>query len=139
MQLPDEVITYNYQNLLAPTSEDWTPAAELRQQHFLAQAKLRDLIPRVMQMRSQVATERELKLVPVEMKPVDPGFIDLPQQLLDQQRRQNDASTLGNSLRIAERIRAEVDRFVILGIGGSYMGARALFDALRSTYHNDLP
>jgi glucose-6-phosphate isomerase len=28
---------------------------------------------------------------------------------------------------------------VILGIGGSYLGARALFEALRSSYHNDLP
>src|SRR5438552_2315044 len=31
------------------------------------------------------------------------------------------------------------DRVVFLGIGGSYLGARALFDALRSTYHNELP
>src|SRR5438309_7318599 len=107
MQLPDEAIAYNYQNLLASPLEEWTPAAELRQQHFLSQAKLRELIPRVMQVRSQVATDREVKMVPVEMKPVDPGFIDLPQQLLDQQRRQTDASTLGNILRIAERIRAE--------------------------------
>ena len=68
MQLPDEAITYNYQNLLAPTQEDWTPAAELRQQHFLSQSKLRDLIPRVLQVRSQIATERELKQVPPEMK-----------------------------------------------------------------------
>ena len=32
-----------------------------------------------------------------------------------------------------------MDRVVILGIGGSYLGARALFEALRSTYHNELP
>src|SRR5438552_7737435 len=31
------------------------------------------------------------------------------------------------------------DRVVFLGIGGSYLGARALFDALRSAYHNELP
>src|SRR5262249_14397351 len=28
---------------------------------------------------------------------------------------------------------------VVLGIGGSYLGARALFEALRSAYHNELP
>src|SRR5438552_16564961 len=31
------------------------------------------------------------------------------------------------------------DRVVFLGIGGSYLGARALFEALRSSYHNELP
>src|SRR4051812_46149811 len=125
MQLPDEAIAYHYQNLLAPLLEEWTPAAELRQQHFLSQAKLRDLIPRVLQVRSQIAAERDLHQVPADMVPLDAGFIDLPQELLDQQRRQNDASTLGRIVKIAGRIRDEIDRFVILGIGGSYMGARA--------------
>lgn len=139
MQIPDEAIAYQYQNLLAPLLEEWTPAAELRQQHFLPQAKLRDLIPRVLQVRSQIAAERDLKQVPADMMPLDAGFIDLPQKLLDQHRRQNDASTLGRILKIAGRVRDEVDNFVILGIGGSYMGARALFEAMRSTYHNNLP
>ena len=31
MQLPDEAISYQYQGLLIPAAEDWTPAAELRQ------------------------------------------------------------------------------------------------------------
>jgi glucose-6-phosphate isomerase len=139
MQLPDEAISYNYQGLLAPVLEDWTPAAELRQQHFLSQSKLRDLVPRVLQVRSQVATERELKQVPQEMQPLDAGFIDLPQKLLDQHRRQQEASTLGRVIKLADEMREAVDRFVVLGIGGSYMGARALFDSLRSAYHNDLP
>jgi glucose-6-phosphate isomerase len=139
MQLPDEAIAFQYQNLLAPAVEEWTPAAELRQQHFLPPAKLRDLIPRVMQVRSQVATERDLKQVSPEMLPLQAGFIDLPQKLLDQHRRQQDASLLGRVLKIAGRIRDEVDRFVILGVGGSYLGARALFEALRSSYHNELP
>jgi glucose-6-phosphate isomerase len=139
MQLPDEAITYHYPNALVPQGEEWTPAAELRAQHFLSPAKLRDLVPRIMQVRSQVAAERELKTVPPEMQPLDAGFIDLPQQLLDQHRRKGEASTLGRVLKIGERLRNEVDRVVILGIGGSYMGARALFEALRSSYHNDLP
>src|SRR5437763_4005567 len=139
MQLPDETVSYNYQNALVPHGEDWTPAAELRATHFLSAARLRELAPRILQVRSAVATERELKMPPVEMKPLDAGFIDLPQQLLDQHRRQGDASTLGRILKIAARLRDEVDRVVILGIGGSYMGGRALFEALRSSYHNDLP
>src|SRR5690606_21647387 len=36
-------------------------------------------------------------------------------------------------------LRHRVDRLVVLGIGGSYMGARALFEALCDPYHNELP
>lgn len=139
MQLPDEAISYNYTNALIPQNEDWTAAAELRAQHFVSPARLRELLPRVMQVRSLVATERELKNAPAEIKPLDAGFIDLPQNLLDQHRRQGDASTLGRVLKIAGRLRDEVDRVIVLGIGGSYMGGRALFESLRSSYHNDLP
>jgi glucose-6-phosphate isomerase len=139
MQLPDEAITYHYQGALVPAEVEWTPAAELRARHFLAPARLREITPRLLQVRSQVAAERELQVVPAEMSPLDAGFIDLPQKLLDQHRRQADASTLGRILKIAGRMRGEVDQVVVLGIGGSYLGARALFDALRSAYHNDLP
>src|SRR5262245_4890355 len=118
MQLPDEAIAYNYQALLAPTLEDWTPAAELRQHHYLSQSKLRDLIPRVLQVRSQVATERDLKQVPPEMQPLDAGFIDLPQKLLDAHRKQADTSVLGRVIELATRLRDQIDRLVILGIGG---------------------
>jgi glucose-6-phosphate isomerase len=139
MQLPDEAIAYDYKNLLAPALEDWTPAAELRQQHFLSPEALQELTPRVLQVRSQIATERELKQIPPKMQPLHAGFINLPQTLLDQHKRQGDGSLLGRILVLAQQMRAEVDRFVILGIGGSYMGARALFEAIRSSCHNDLP
>jgi phosphoglycolate phosphatase-like HAD superfamily hydrolase len=46
------------------------------------------------------------------------GFIDLPQKMLEQHRKQGDESVLGRILKISGRIRDEVDRFVILGIGG---------------------
>ena len=48
-------------------------------------------------------------------------------------------ATLGRMLELGGAHARGVDRFVVLGIGGSYMGARALFEALRSSYHNDLP
>jgi glucose-6-phosphate isomerase len=139
MQLPDEAITYQYQSLLVPVLEEWTPAAELRAENFLPPALLRDLVPRLLQVRSQVAAERELKQVPPEMAPLDAGFISLPQEYLDDFRRKGDASVLGRVLAQANRLRNETDRVVVLGIGGSYLGARALFEALRSAYHNELP
>jgi glucose-6-phosphate isomerase len=139
MQLPDEAVTYDYQGLLVPPSEEWTPVAELRARHLLPPARLRDLVPRLQQVRSQVAAERELAQVPAELQPLDTGFIDLPQKTLDQHRRQGEVSVLGRILSRAAQIRAEADRVVVLGIGGSSLGARALFEALRSSYHNELP
>jgi glucose-6-phosphate isomerase len=138
MQLPDEAISYNYQALLQPVREDWTPAAELRSQHFLPLAALKDLLPRLNQVRSQVAAERDPRPVPPELQPLDAGFIDLPQKTLDQHRKQNETSVLGRVLQHAARLREQCDRVVVLGIGGSTAGARALFEALRSAYHNEL-
>lgn len=139
MQLPDEAITYNYQALLQPAKEEWTPAAELRQKHCLPPARLRELSERLMKVRSQTATERDLQQVPSELQPLDAGFIDLPQKLLDEQRRRGESGILGRITNLANRLRDQADRVVILGIGGSYLGARALFDALKNTYHNELP
>jgi glucose-6-phosphate isomerase len=138
MQLPDEAIAYHYQTLLVSSSEEWTPAAELRARHYLEPARLRAMIPQLLQVRSQVAAERELRNIPSELQPLDSGFIELPQTTLDNHRRKGDASDLSRILAVAGRLRSQVDRVVILGIGGSYLGARALFESLRNTYHNEL-
>jgi glucose-6-phosphate isomerase len=113
--------------------------AELQAKHFLPAARLKELVPRLMQVRSQVATERDLLQVPPELKPLDAGFIDLPQKTLDEHRRKAEASVLGRMIAQGKRLREQADRVVVLGIGGSYLGARALFEALRSSYHNELP
>src|SRR2546430_800986 len=75
MQLPDEAITYQYQSVLVPAKEDWTPAAELRASHCLPAQALKDLLPRLTQVRSQVAAEREPRVVPPELEPLQAGFI----------------------------------------------------------------
>jgi glucose-6-phosphate isomerase len=139
MELPDEAISYDYQGLLVPVGEGWTAAAELRAKHFLPPNRLKDLQPRLMQCRSQIAAEREMRSVPPEALPLEPGFIDLPLAILDQHRRKGEASMLGKTLALAQRLREDVDRVILLGIGGSNLGAHALFQALKSTYHNELP
>jgi glucose-6-phosphate isomerase len=139
MELPDEAIAYNYQSLLTPTGEPWNPAAELRARHFLAPGRLKELLPRLMQCRSQVAAEREMRNVAVEMQPLDAAFIDLPQTTLDNHRRKSDSSDLGRVLNLADRLREQVDRVVFLATGGPALGPRALFEALCSRYHNELP
>ncbi len=45
---------------------------------------------------------------------------------------------MGRILAAARRLHEKVERVAVLGIGGSYMGARALFEALRHPYYNEL-
>src|SRR5687768_4764697 len=127
MELPDEAVTFNYQGALTPAGEEWTAAAELRARHFLPPARLKELTPRLLQCRSQVAAEREARNVPPELQPLDAGFIDLPQQQLDNHRRKGEASDLGRAQTLAARLREDADRIIFLGAGGPSLVARALF------------
>ena len=63
VELPDEAIAYHYQSLLTPVGEEWSAAAELRSRHFLSPGRLKELMPRLMQCRRQVAAEREMRNV----------------------------------------------------------------------------
>ncbi|WP_437204236.1 glucose-6-phosphate isomerase [Planctomicrobium sp. SH664] len=72
--------------------------------------------------------------IPSHKQPLDSGFIDLPQRLL--------AGEDGLLQRIeasASSLRESIDLMLVLGIGGSYMGLRALFEALCDPYHNARP
>jgi len=77
--------------------------------------------------------------VPKAKQPLDAGFIPLPADLLADHERDPQQSLLGQIIDAGAFLRQSVDRLVVLGIGGSYMGARALFEALCDPYHNELP
>jgi glucose-6-phosphate isomerase len=139
MELPDEAVSFNFQGLLAPPGEEWSAAAELRARNFLAPSRLKEMAQRMMQCRSSVATDRETRLPPPEAAPLHPDFIDLPQKMLDDLRRKGDASEVGKIMALADRLKADADRIVLLGVGGSQLAARALFDALKPVHHNELP
>jgi glucose-6-phosphate isomerase len=138
MELPDEAISYDYRSTLVPVQEDWTPAAELRAQHLIPPQRLKDLLPRLNQCRSLVVAEREAREVSPDGQPLQAGFIDLPQHQLDQFRRKGDTSVMGQCINTAQRLREDADTVVFLGTAGSALGARALFQALRPVYHNEL-
>lgn len=70
---------------------------------------------------------------------LDPAFIDLPDRLLADYGTKRPESELFAILQTARRIRDAVDRVVVLGIGGSYMGTRALFESCCHPFHNELP
>ncbi len=73
-----------------------------------------------------------------QKQPLDSGFIDLPRRLLDEHASRGDDSLVGRIESAAAAMRQSIDRLVVLGIGGSYMGARALFEALCHPWHNEL-
>ncbi|HWL08323.1 MAG TPA: glucose-6-phosphate isomerase [Planctomicrobium sp.] len=71
--------------------------------------------------------------IPSEKQPLDSGFIDLPKRLLA-----GEDGLLERMEKSASELQQQIDRLIVLGIGGSYMGLRALFEALCDPYHNEL-
>ena len=58
------------------------------------------------------------------------GWVDLP--------RDYDKEEFSRIKKAAERIRSHSDALVVIGIGGSYLGARAAIEALSHTFHNQM-
>ena len=119
----------------------YDPAGAMLPETGLAPGDLAWLAARLEAARAEVLADLELwhrgGPIPAEKDPLDAGFIDLPERLLEEYRTGGPTSLVGRLLQTAQRLRAEVDRVVILGIGGSYMGPRALFEALCHPYHNE--
>ncbi|QQE77776.1 glucose-6-phosphate isomerase [Alicyclobacillus sp. SO9] len=58
------------------------------------------------------------------------GWLHLPSQTLDR--------GLDNLLEVAAEVREHADALVVVGIGGSYLGARAAFEWVQPPYYNQL-
>nr|MDQ3333416.1 glucose-6-phosphate isomerase [Planctomycetota bacterium] len=118
----------------------YDPSAALALFPEAAPGKLTD---RLNAARDEVVADVELwqkgGKVPVEKEPLDAGFIPLPEELLKAHDADPRGSLLGQIIEAGAYLRGNVDRLVVLGIGGSYMGARALFEALCDPFHNELP
>jgi glucose-6-phosphate isomerase len=125
-------ITYEYSTLLSNAKEP--PFA---QQTGLTESDLRWLALRLEAVRKEVLVDCELFQksgpIPEEKKPLDSAFFDLPEKFLGPDRK-----TLDSILATADQLAKEVDRVVVLGIGGSYMGARALMEGCCHPYHNEI-
>jgi glucose-6-phosphate isomerase len=125
-------ITYDYSALVAPKD-----APTHVQQTGVIEADLRWLAPRLAAARQVVLDDLELfrsgGAIPEDMQPLDAAFCDLPDRLLNDER-----PLLDRIIATGDRLAKEVDRVLVLGIGGSYMGARALFEACCHPYHNEI-
>ncbi|MCA9190317.1 MAG: glucose-6-phosphate isomerase [Planctomycetales bacterium] len=76
--------------------------------------------------------------IPSDKQPLDAGFYLLPERLLSEYEADRSGSELARILAVTKRLMSEVDRVVVLGIGGSFMGARALMDSCCQPYFNEL-
>ncbi|MEX2186395.1 MAG: glucose-6-phosphate isomerase [Pirellulales bacterium] len=104
---------------------------------------LNTLVPSLDAARTEVVAEaaswQRGETPPPLKTPLDAGFIDLPERLLaDYNGPKRAESELHKVIAAARRLAESVDRAVVLGIGGSYMGARALFEAGCHPYWNEL-
>jgi len=125
---------------LAPLRYD--PAGVMIPETGLSPDDLRQLAPRLEAARAEVLADVDLWTgggkVPAEKDPLDAGFLNLPERLLEEYRGTRSTSQLEKILNASRRLAGVVDRVVVLGIGGSYMGARALFDSCCHPYFNEL-
>ena len=107
-------------------SLDWT--GSLIDGTGLAPDDLASLKARLESARSE-AIDEDMTLyanpssIPPEKQPLDAGFFEMPERLLREYRKDRDGSELGQLLKTAARMRDSFDRVIVLGIGGSYMGA----------------
>lgn len=76
--------------------------------------------------------------IPDEKQPLDARFFWLPEEQLEAYEAQREASELGRIFKVANGLHDHIDAATVLGIGGSYMGAKAMMDACCDPYHNEL-
>ncbi len=76
--------------------------------------------------------------VPADKQPLDARFFWLPEEQLAAYEKDREKSELGRIFKVANGLHDDIDAAAVLGIGGSYMGARAMMDACCDPYHNEL-
>ncbi|MCC7493323.1 MAG: hypothetical protein IT204_13295 [Fimbriimonadaceae bacterium] len=94
-------------------------------QHGLQEAEIAALQPLVDRIHKQLADDIDEQCRHREL-----GFWDLPHTMREE---------LPSLQAAAEQFKGLADAHLILGIGGSYLGARMLFDGLCHRYWNELP
>jgi len=123
-------ISFNYDGSLIP-------------ENGITQAQIEALAPKLKAAQNEVI-QTDLQQygsgenIPTEKLPLDSGFHELPERILDQYQADRANSELGRILVTAGELQKRVDKVVVLGIGGSYMGPRALMETCCQPYFNEL-
>lgn len=120
----------------------YDPAGVFLERGGISRDALAKLSPRLEAARDEVLQDARLwkdgGAVPAEKQPLDAGFFELPERLLSEGQQAGAESELGRLRATAARLSKLVDTVVVLGIGGSYMGARAMLEACCHAYYNEV-
>jgi glucose-6-phosphate isomerase len=120
----------------------YDPSGVFLERGGIARDALAALSPRLKAARDEVMEDAKLWArggdVPKEKQPVDAGFFELPERLLAEHERDGEKSELARLRASADRLAKVVDSVAVLGIGGSYMGARTMLEACCHQYFNEV-
>ncbi|TWT93924.1 glucose-6-phosphate isomerase [Stieleria varia] len=118
------------------------PSGSIHPEYGITQQQINDLAGRLGELRDEmVTTDREQYDsgdIPAEKQPLDARFFWLPEEQLAAYEADRESSELGRIFKVANGLHDHLDAAAVLGIGGSYMGARAMMDACCDPYHNEL-
>jgi glucose-6-phosphate isomerase len=119
------------------------PSGAFHPEHGIDAVELKSLVLEMGSIRdAMMTTELDLlagtKTIPDKMNPLDAGFVRMPERLLAEYEANRQGSELGRLFKRATHLHSIVDRVVVLGIGGSYMGARAILESCCQPYWNEL-
>ena len=108
----------------------------------LMQSQIDSIADRLLELRTELVEtdydQYQSGDIPAEKQPLDARYFWLPEEQLAAYQAEREKSELGRIFKVANGMHDEIDAVVVLGIGGSYMGARAMMDACCDPYHNEL-
>ncbi len=120
----------------------YNPAGVFLPEQGITPAQLAALARPLLEARDEVLADAQLWTDGVEVgpekQPLDAGFHLLPDRLLQELHVLGEQSEVGRIKKTADRLAAELSSVVVLGIGGSYMGARALLEACCHPFYNEV-
>src|SRR6056297_621720 len=118
------------------------PSGSIHPEYGITEAQLSECLEQLVPLRQEMLEIDPKQYasgdIPAAKQPLDARFFWLPEEQLAAYERAREKSELGRIFTLANGMHDRLDAVVVLGIGGSYMGARAMMDACCHPYHNEL-
>ncbi|NND97029.1 MAG: glucose-6-phosphate isomerase, partial [Pirellulaceae bacterium] len=117
------------------------PSGSIDDDYGVSPQQVASMADRLMELRDRWADANQSRPASSESADIassEPRFFRWPEELLIDYEERREASELGRIFRVANGMHDEIDAVVVLGIGGSMLGARALRDACCDPFHNEL-
>ena len=132
------ILHLDIRNAMARPKGSGNPQQGISPEHGIGRAQLDAIMPALATAVDEIRTQRQFSAKQLDElrergEDLDLGFLDQPQLWA------KNSKTLAQLKHKADQLARMADIFIVAGIGGSSLGARALFQALAHPYHNELP